>query len=159
MIFDPALGVNCVMTIFGLNYNASRDAGDNGIGAFENQQTGQLYRTANKTLVAVSIPIPFYEETPDLSRADIESGRATCVIQDQRGNVFGDLLIADLGPGKDGKLIRAEDGPHLLDRTWKLCWMMAQKGNPMDNVKATFWLVKDGQAYTIHGQDTPYITV
>jgi hypothetical protein len=83
----------------------------------------------------------------------------TCTIEDQHGNFYEGLRIADLGPGKNGKLIRGHDGPRLLDRTYGLCRLMQAKGNPMDNVKLRYWLLNDAMPYSIQGQDTPYITI
>jgi len=159
MNLDPALGIKCIMTIFGLTYKGHKDPEDNGIGAFENLQTGTLYRTANESILGVSIPIPFYEQTPNMSRHDIESKAVTCTIEDSQGNLFTDIPVVDLGPGKDGYLIKSDDGPHLLDRSWLVCHLMSLKANPMDNVEATYWLIKDGVAYDIKGRDTPYISL
>lgn len=158
-LLDQDLSIECVSTIFGLNYDGSQDRGDNGIGAFEDITTGRLYRTANKILVAVSIPIPFYEDTPEMTRAMIVSRTVTCTIEDQFGNWYQGIPIADLGPGQHGKLIRASDGPHLLDRTYALCKMMEAKGNKMDNVKLRYWLLNDAMPYSVQGQDTAYITI
>jgi hypothetical protein len=153
---DPKLGIRCISTIFGLTYKGFHDPTDNGVGAFEDLSTGRLYRTANKTLLGCSIPIPFYELTPNLSRADIEQKLATAWILDTHGNWYENIPVVDLGPGEHDRLIRADDGPHLFDRSWLLCNMMAQKGNPMDNVGLTFWLVKGDVPYDVQGQDTPY---
>jgi hypothetical protein len=158
-LLDQDLSIECISTIFGLNYNGAPDPGDNGIGAFEDITTGRLYRTANKILVAVSIPIPFYEDTPDMTRAMIVNRTVTCTIEDQFGNFYEGIRIADLGPGKNGKLIRAGDGPHLLDRTYALCKLMQAKGCPMDNVKLRYWLLNDAMPYSIQGQDTAYLTI
>lgn len=153
---DPALSIHCVATIFGLTYRGAHDPTDNGIGAFEDQKTGLLYRTANKILVGVSIPIPFYEQTPDMSRSDIENGIVKATILDSLGNWYENLLIVDLGPGAHDRLLKEDGTPRLLDRSYALCAMMAAKGNPMDNVWLRYWLVKNGVPYNIHGQDTPY---
>ena len=152
---DPALGIKCISTIFGLNYDGSIDRGDNGVGAFENPKTGRLYRTANESIIGVSIPIPFYEETPNLSRSDVENGLATVTIQDQNGEYYFNLPVVDLGPGKNGHLIRGTDGPHLLDRTYALCQLM----KALDNVAITYWIIKNGEPYKVLGQDTPYILI
>ena len=152
---DPNLGIRCIATIFGLNYDGSIDRGDNGIGAFENPQTGRFWRTANESIVGVSIPIPFYEETPNMSRSDIDNGIVTVTIQDANGKLYEGLGIKDLGPGEHGLLIRASDGPHLLDRTYALCQMMGR----MDDAPIIFWILRNGVPYTIKGQDTPYILI
>lgn len=152
---DPSLGIKCIATIFGLNYNGSRDSGDNGLGAFIDKRTGRFYRTTDEMLVGVSIPIPFYEETPGMSRADIESQAVTVTIQDANGKYYFNLPIVDLGPGMHNKLIRAHDGPHLLDRTYGLCAEMKS----MDDAAITYWILKGGVPYTVKGQDTPYITI
>jgi hypothetical protein len=153
---DPSLGIKCIATIFGLNYDGSRDQGDDGIGAFENPQTGRFYRTANESIVGVSIPIPFYEETPGMSRSDIENGLVTATIQDSSGRFYTGLKIVDLGPGEHGLLIKDSSGaPHLLDRTYALCALMAS----MDDAPITYWLMKDGSPYLIKGQNTSYITI
>jgi hypothetical protein len=152
---DPKLGIKCISTIFGRNYNGSLDRGDNGIGAFESRLTGRFYKTTDEMLVGVSIPIPFYEDTPDLSRSDIESQAVTVTIQDANGDYYFNLPIVDLGPGLHGYLIKASDGPHLLDRTYGLCAEMKS----FDDASITYWIMKSGQAYLVKGQDTPYITI
>jgi hypothetical protein len=152
---DPTLGIKCVATIFGRNYNGSVDRGDNGIGAFQNAKTGRFYKTTDENLVGVSIPIPFYELTPNMSRADIESQAVTVTIQDANGEYYFNLPIVDLGPGLHGCLIKASDGPHLLDRTFGLCALMKSH----DDAPVTFWIMRGGQPYAIKGQDTPYAVV
>ena len=149
------MGIKCIATIFGLNYDGSSDSGDNGVGAFENPQTGRFYRTANEWIVGVSIPIPFYQATPNMSRADIESGVVTVTIEDANGKLYEGLKIVDLGPGEHGLLIKASDGPHLLDRTYALCHMMGK----MDDAPITYWILKSGVPYSVQGQNTPYIAI
>lgn len=150
---DPSLGIKCIATIFGLNYNGSRDSGDNGIGSFINKQTGRFYRTTDENLVGVSIPIPFYEDTPNMSRADIESQAVTVTIQDANGDYWFNLPIVDLGPGMHGHLIKASDGPHLLDRTYGLCSLMKSH----DDAAITYWIMRGDQPYSVKGQNTPYV--
>jgi hypothetical protein len=153
---DPSKSIHCVATIFGLTYKGYHDPTDNGIGAFEDPSTGRFYRTANKVLVGVSIPIPFYERTPDMSRADIQDGLVTVTILDSHGNWYDGIKIVDLGPGAHDRLLKEDGTPRLLDRSYALCAQMAQKGNPMDNVWLRYWILKAGTPYSIQGQDTPY---
>lgn len=153
---DPALGIKCVATIFGLNYDGSRDKSDNGIGAFADPRTSRFYRTANESILGVSIPIPFYEETPDMSRADIESGTVTVTIEDPAGQLYQGLKIVDLGPGEHGFLIKDSAGhPHLLDRTYALCALM----NSFDDAPITYWILRGGVPYSVKGQDTRYLVI
>lgn len=150
-----ALGVKCISTIFGLNYNGSIDGGDNGQGAFTDLSTGKPYNTRNKSLVGVSIPIPFYHKTPNMSKLDLERGVVTATIRDSHGHLYQNIKVVDLGPGMGGDLIKSSDGPHLLDRTYGLCAEM----NSFDNAAITFWLVREGKAIEVLGQDTPYKNV
>lgn len=53
---DPPYSVTCWATMFGLNWNGSVDAGDNGVGNFIDHATGQPYNTRNHTLTGVSLP-------------------------------------------------------------------------------------------------------
>lgn len=152
---NPALGIKCIATIFGLNYDGTRDPTDNGVGAFKNAKSGEFYNTRDEMLVGVSIPIPFYEQTPEMSRSDIENQLVTVTIQDNNGEYFFNLPIVDLGPGEHGYLIRSKDGPHLLDRTYGLCALMKS----FDDAPLTYWIMHNGEPYLVGGQDTPYFTV
>jgi hypothetical protein len=152
---DPKLGISCVATIFGLNYKGRPDPDDNGEGAFIDLSTGKPYDTRDEMLIGVSIPIPFYKRTLGMSREDIESKAVTVTIQDANGEYWFNLPIVDLGPGESGKLIRASDGPHLLDRTYGLCQQMKS----MDDAKIVYWILKGRVPYSVQGQDTPYITI
>ena len=106
-------------------------------------------------LIGVSIPIPFYRLTPNMSRADIETKAVTVTIQDANGEYWFNLPICDLGPGEAGKLIRASDGPHLLDRTYGLC----SETKSHDDAAITYWIMRGLVPYHVMGQDTPYITL
>jgi hypothetical protein len=53
---DPPFSVTGRATMFGLNYDGSRDQSDNGIGFFRDHTTGRPYNTRDEGLVGCSLP-------------------------------------------------------------------------------------------------------
>jgi hypothetical protein len=141
---DPKFFVNTLATIFGLNYDGSIDAGDNGEGAFVDLSTAEPYSTRDPKLVGCSIPIPMFREMLGGDKQAVSAGKFKVWIEGFAQHV----QIVDLGPGRDGKLL--ED--RYLDRTYGLCKAMGST----NNIRVNYAVIgPDGRPMEIKGLEGP----
>jgi hypothetical protein len=157
-------------TMFALNWDGSKDAGDNGQGFFTDPSTGQPYATANKTLPGASLPrevllstfgVSDDWKTPTVSDSNTSAiwyKQADLVRQfalthkvtlniDSGGYSARGVPIVDAGPeavGQHGCCIG-----HGLDVTYAT----AHELNTQGDAAATLEVLVDGAAVEIKGWD------
>jgi hypothetical protein len=158
-------------TMFALNWDGSKDAGDNGEGFFTDPSTGKPYATANKTLAGASLPrevllstfgisddwktptVPtdantsaIWSKQADLVRQFALSHKVTLNI-DSGGLSARDVTLVDAGPeaiGEKGCCIG-----HGLDLTY----FTAHELNTGGDAAATLEVLVDGAPVPIKGWD------
>jgi hypothetical protein len=138
--------VTCLATIFGLNYDGSIDASDNGEGAFKDPATGKPYNTRIKELVGCSIPEQIlFATTGSKDYEGVSTGKYKVNVASLlTGKSLQGVSIVDLGPGQGGKLIP----DRYFDQTFGLALALGHH----DNARVTYSIIgPDGNPLSIKG--------
>lgn len=168
---DPPMSATGNATMFGLNWDGSKDAGDNGQGFFTDPATGKPYNTLVKTLPGVSLPREIlmssfgisdgWQSNPSNATTEhywsIHAGAVQSYVKEHKVIINMDcngvtslgLPLVDAGPeGWDSRT--GEPLRNLVDLTYFTAHTHVTEGKAL----ATIEVLVDGKAIAIKGWDS-----